>query len=63
MILTGIFALLVGALIFLQFFLMCYYSGVLMKDWTPPPQSRFIDPWPIRREAIRNKLEEGYGNR
>ena len=34
-----------------------------MKDWTPPQQSRFIDPWPIRRLAIRNKLEEGYGER
>ena len=63
MILAGVFALLIGVMIFLQFFLMCYYSGVLMNDWLPPYQSRFIDPWPIKKKVQRYKLEEKYGNR
>ena len=34
-----------------------------MNDWLPPYQSRFIDPWPIKKKVARNKLEEPYGNR
>ena len=63
MILAGVFALLIGVLVFLQFFLMCYYSGVLMAEWVPPFNSRLNDVVPIYKSVRREKTEEAFGRR
>ena len=63
MILAGVFALLIGVLVFLQFFLMCYYSGVLMGEWIPPFNSRLNDVVPLSKSVRRDKTEETFGRR
>ncbi len=63
MILAGLFSALVGGLLFLQFFMICYFFGVLMEDWDPQFRYRPIPRISGFRNVLREKTYEQYGER
>lgn len=63
MALTGLFAAIVGFLLLLQFFMICYFFGALMEDWDPQFKYRPVPRIPVFRNVLREKTYEQFGER